>query len=99
MQVSMFSSGLDSMQSANRRMQQAATEIAGATLPSAQQTAGINAPNPAVVPAEAAIDPSDRADLSSKLLALELSKVEAQTGAKLIETADEVLGTLIDTSA
>ncbi|MDH4556086.1 hypothetical protein E8F11_13050 [Pseudomonas sp. BN417] len=42
---------------------------------------------------------AEAADLATRLVALEVGKVEAQAGAKVIETADAALGTLIDTRA
>ncbi|MES2819549.1 MAG: hypothetical protein V4812_11255 [Pseudomonadota bacterium] len=93
---SLISSGLSGLQSGQRRVEQAAGEIAAAALPPAQRAAGINPP------AAPAADPTARvesADLTSSLVALNVGKVEAQAGAKLIETSDEVLGTLLDTSA
>ncbi|MCY1295002.1 hypothetical protein D9M68_574670 [compost metagenome] len=48
--------------------------------------------------ANAAVAP-DLADLAAQLIELQRGKLEAQAGAKLLKTADEVLGTLIDTRA
>lgn len=96
---SVLSSGLSSLQSGQRRAEQAASEIVRATLPPAQAAAGINAPvTPPVTPSNPTPAP-DAPDLASSLVALNVGKVEAQAGAKLIETADDVLGTLLDTRA
>ena len=42
---------------------------------------------------------SDAADTADNLVQLSIGKTEAQAGAKVIETSDEVLGTLIDIRA
>lgn len=80
--ASAFTSGLASIQNGQRRVDQAAVEIAGSSLPSGQATASATAP-----------------DLTSLLLELEMGKVEVEAGAKVLKTADETLGTLIDTRA
>lgn len=87
---SAFSSGLSSIQNGQRRADQAATEIASASLPRA------------VPPADAGASSSSDArlpDLASSLVDLQVAKVEVQAGARVVETADAVLGTLLDTRA
>lgn len=42
---------------------------------------------------------ADRQDLTDSLVQLKVGEVTAQTGARVIQTADQVLGTLIDTRA
>jgi flagellar hook protein FlgE len=74
---SAFSSGLSTVQSGQRRIDQAASDIAS------------NSVN----------RNSDAADTADNLVQLNVGKVEAQAGAKVIETSDEVLGTLIDIRA
>ncbi|WP_235978872.1 hypothetical protein [Zestomonas carbonaria] len=83
MQISAFTSGLASLHSGQQRVDRAASEIAANSLSRAEV---------------AAVAPNE-ADLASQLIELERSKLEAQAGAKLVKTADEVLGTLIDTHA
>lgn len=86
--TSAFNSGLGAIQAGQRRVDQAAAGIAGATLPQAQQAA----PTPGS-------ERSTQAELAESLVALNVGKLEAQAGARVVETADEVLGTLIDTRA
>jgi len=74
---SAFSSGLNTVQSGQRRIDQAASDIASAP---------VNRN-------------SDAADTAESLVQLSVGKTEAQAGAKVIETSDEVLGTLIDIRA
>lgn len=87
---SAFSSGLSSIQNGQRRVDQAAAQIAGASLPQA-------------VPVEQPSRPSANApqpvDLASSLVDLQVGKVEVQAGARVLETADAVLGTMLDTRA
>ena len=87
---SAFSSGLSSLQSGQRRVDQAAAEIAGASLPRATSQA------------QPVLQPSTETrpkDLSNSLVDLQVGKVEAQAGARVLETADAVLGTMLDTRA
>lgn len=74
---SAFSSGLSTVQSGQRRIEQAASDIASNTV----------------------TRNSDAADTAESLVQLSVGKTEAQAGAKVIETSDEVLGTLIDIRA
>ena len=98
MQINAFSSGLSSLQSGQRRVDQAAGEIARASLPAAPPTAGIKPPAADSAAAMVAGRPEAQ-ELTSSLVALKVGKVEAQLGVKLIETADQVLGTLFDSRA
>lgn len=92
---SAFNSGLNAIQAGQRRVDQAATEIASNTLPQAPlETPPTQQVNPS--PGSAS---NSQADLAESLVALNVGKTEAQAGAKVVETADEVLGTLIDTRA
>ncbi|MBM7062251.1 hypothetical protein JQX08_16190 [Pseudomonas sp. UL073] len=83
MQISAFTAGLSSLHSGQQRTERAAGEIAGASLAHAEV---------------AAVAPTS-ADLAVQLVELQQGKIEAEAGAKLIKTTDEVLGTLIDTRA
>jgi flagellar hook protein FlgE len=92
-----FNSGISPLQSGQRRVDQAAADIASnAATPPLQpsSTPPANQVNPAPSSAE-----QSRPDLAESLVALRQGQNEAAAGAKLVKTADEVLGTLIDTSA
>ncbi|WP_339462601.1 hypothetical protein [Pseudomonas sp. EA_105y_Pfl2_R69] len=92
-----FNSGISTLQSGQRRVDQAAADIASnAATPPLQpsSTPPANQVNPAPSSAE-----QSRPDLAESLVALRQGQNEAAAGAKLVKTADEVLGTLIDTSA
>ncbi|WP_339489506.1 hypothetical protein [Pseudomonas sp. EL_65y_Pfl2_R95] len=88
---SAFNAGLSTIQSGQQRVDQAAQGIASGAAPqparSAEQVAS-NSPAQAGTP-----------ELSSNLIELRVGQYQAQAGARLLETADEVLGTLIDTRA
>lgn len=94
---SAFSSGVSGIQAGQRRVDQAAVSIAGApvnTPPSPVQT-----PPQQQVNASTANDPSNRTDLTESLVELRIGQNQAEAGARVVETADELLGTLIDTTA
>ncbi len=86
---SAFSSGLSSLQSGQRRVDQAAADIAGASVPRTAQAQPVLQPSTETRPK----------DLSNSLVDLQVGKVEAQAGARVLETADAVLGTMLDTRA
>lgn len=89
-----FSSGLSGIQAGQRRVEQAAGEIASNTLPTQP---------PAEAPQRVEPSPQSQtntqADLAESLVGLLQGRNEVQASARVVETADEVLGTLIDTRA
>jgi flagellar basal body rod protein FlgG len=94
---SAFNSGISTIQSGQRRVDLAAGDIASNAVTQPQQpnsTPPANQVNPAPSSAE-----QSRPDLAESLVALRQGQNEAQAGAKVLKTADEVLGTLIDTKA
>lgn len=92
-----FNSGIGTIQSGQRRVERAAAEIAGHAVGAPQQ------PLPAAPQKQVDATPQssadNRPDLTQSLVALRVGQHQAQAGARLVQTADEVLGTLIDTSA
>lgn len=84
---SAFNAGLATIQSGQQRVNQAAQGIASTAIasPSPENTA------------QAASTP--QAPVSDSLIELRAGQYQAQAGARLLDTADEVLGTLIDTRA
>ena len=86
-----FSSGLSGIQAGQRRVDQAAGEIASNTLPPATNAQAAQRP--------VASEPADRPELAQSLVGLTQGRNEVQASARVVETADEVLGTLIDTRA
>jgi flagellar hook protein FlgE len=91
-----FNAGLSGIQAGQRRVEQAASEIASNTLPTQP---------PAETPPAQQVEPSQQsqantqADLAESLVGLTQGRNEVQASARVVETADEVLGTLIDTRA
>jgi flagellar hook protein FlgE len=92
-----FNSGISSIQAGQRRLDQAAADIASNAVTRPEQPSSTPAPNQ-VNPAPSTAEQT-RPDLAESLVALEQARNEVQAGAKVVKTADEVLGTLIDTSA
>jgi hypothetical protein len=93
--ASAFSSGLSGIQAGQRRVDQAAGEIASNGLP---QPPSETPPSQQVEPSPEARG-SNPADLAESLVGLAQGRNEVQASARVVETADEVLGTLIDTRA
>ncbi|ERI51022.1 hypothetical protein N878_24110 [Pseudomonas sp. EGD-AK9] len=92
-----FNSGLSGIQAGQRRVEQAASEIASNAVsqpPQGSQTPPQNQVNSAPQAAE-----QTRPDLAQSLVALRVGENEVRASARVVETADEVLGTLIDTRA
>ena len=94
---SSFSSGLSTVQSGQRRVDEAAADIASNAV--GQQPRPTSAPpanqvNPVPSSAE-----QNRPALAESLAELREGQIEVETGARLVKTADEVLGTLIDVKA
>ncbi|MCU1717770.1 hypothetical protein [Pseudomonas sp. 5P_3.1_Bac2] len=97
---SAFNSGLSALQSGQRQVDQAASAIAASSLSGGNPvTAAAQPATPATASQSSASPSADRPSLSESLLALRVGQHEAQAGAKLVKTADEALGTLIDTRA
>lgn len=86
--ASLLNSGLSSIQNGQRRVDQAASDIANSNLPSPRQAQQAGA-----------ADQVQERDLATSLVDLRVGKIEAQAGAKVVATADAVLGTLLDTRA
>lgn len=80
---SAFSSGFSAVQSGMNRVAEAGSDIARNSLP--------------VLDSQAA--PPAEPDLATSLVELKVGEREAAAGARVIETADQVLGTLVDIRA
>lgn len=80
---SLFTAGLNAYQAGQQRVDQAGATIAGRTLPT---------PDNSQVMAEAV-------DLTEQLVQMRVGEHQAKAGARLLQTADEVLGTLVNTKA
>ncbi|TBU78791.1 hypothetical protein DNK06_08330 [Pseudomonas daroniae] len=82
---SAFNAGINTIQSGQRRVEQAAGDIASA--PVTAERVHANEPSAA------------RSDIADKMVEMRVGQYEAQAGARVVATADKVLGTLIDVTA
>lgn len=86
---SAFNSGLNSIQSGQQRVSQAAGDIAS-----------ISVEKPAQEQVPSSVDSQTQpVDLASSLVDLQIGKQQVQAGAEVIKTADDALGTLLDIRA
>ena len=92
-----FRSGLSGIQSGQRRADQAAADIASSTVNPAQQA--IQTPPQNQVNPSSQVAERSRPDLTESLVTLRAAENEVRANARVVDTADEVLGTLIDTRA
>jgi flagellar hook protein FlgE len=92
-----FNSGLSGIQVGQRRVDQAASDIASNTINPSQQVNQTSPQNQ--VNASSQVTERDRPDLTESLVALRVGENEVRANARVVDTADEVLGTLIDTRA
>lgn len=81
--ASVLSSGLAGMQAGQQRVERAAVEIAGAVT---------------AAPA-AASDSLSLSDLATQMVEMTVGRLEVQASASVVETADEILGTLVNIRA
>ncbi|MDG9783451.1 hypothetical protein [Metapseudomonas otitidis] len=88
---SALSYGLNALQSGQQRIDKAASDIASAPVQRSSDAPAARSQNSA--------DESSSADLASNLVDLDVGKYQALAGAKVVKTADELLGTLVDTKA
>lgn len=80
---SLMSSGLGAYQAGQQRIDMAAEAIAGASLPAADASQAV----------------SEVVELTEQLVQMKVGEHAAKAGARMIQSADEVLGTLINTIA
>ncbi|MBA1262945.1 hypothetical protein ACYCFC_14260 [Stutzerimonas sp. NM35] len=80
---SLISSGLGAFQAGQQRIDQAGATIAGASLPVADTSQALN----------------EVAELTEQLVQMKVGEHAANAGVRMIQSADEVLGTLINTTA
>ncbi|SDR74542.1 Flagellar basal body rod FlgEFG protein C-terminal [Halopseudomonas litoralis] len=99
--LDLLSSGFDAMRQGQYRANTAAAEIARAGAPAnAAATSAIPLQPATGQPAASTrVDSNRPVNLVDSLVELQQAQREVETGAAVIDTADEVLGTLIDTRA
>jgi flagellar hook protein FlgE len=86
---STLSAGINTIQSGQYRVDQAAGEIAAAPVASemAQQQSG-----------SAQSNQNAEGDVAENLIQMQVGQYQVQAGARVVTTADELLGTIIDVS-
>ena len=99
--LDLLSSGFDAVRQGQYRANTAAAEIARAGAPANPAAAGAIPVQPATgqPAATTQVDSNRPVNLVDNLVALQQAQREGEAGAAIIDTADEVLGTLIDTHA
>lgn len=85
---SITQSGLASINSAFSLANQSAQTVAGSLTPTEESSATSNA---------AKVTQASEPTLTESLVDLSLAELQSKAGVKVLQTADEVLGTLIDT--
>lgn len=80
---SLFSAGLGAYQAGQQRVDEAGAAIADRSSPAAETSQAV----------------ADSVELTEKLVQLKVGEHQAKAGVRLLQTADEVLGTLINTKA
>ncbi|MCQ4287330.1 hypothetical protein NA647_07780 [Pseudomonas stutzeri] len=84
MQISnLLSSGLAAFQAGQQRVDDAGAAIAADTLPVAENSQAV----------------ADTVELTEQLIQMKVGEHAAKAGARMLQSADEVLGTLINTKA
>jgi len=84
MQISnLLSSGLAAFQAGQQRVDDAGAAIAADTLPVAENSQAV----------------ADTVELTEQLIQMKVGEHAAKAGARVLQSADEVLGTLINTKA
>lgn len=80
---SLLSAGLGAYQAGQQRVDHSGAAIAGRTLPVAETSQAV----------------ADSVELTEQLVQMKVGEHQAKAGVRLLQTADEVLGTLINTKA
>ncbi|MFA5676926.1 MAG: flagellar basal body rod C-terminal domain-containing protein [Pseudomonas sp.] len=99
--LDLLSSGFDAIRQGQYRANTAAGEIARAGAPNNPAAAGAIPLQPAIgqPAASTRVDSNRPVNLVDGLVSLQQAQREVEAGAAMIDTADEVLGTLIDIHA
>jgi hypothetical protein len=90
-----FYAGLSTLQTGQKRVDQAAGQIANTTI----ERSVTSQSSEAQVDRLRSVDRSQQSDLASNVVEMAQGKIQAELGVKIAKASDEVLGTLIDTYA
>jgi hypothetical protein len=94
-----FNSGLNAVRVGQQRMDQAASEIARSAIAPQGEAQGSRAQAlPPAQPGQAA-DRSSNQGLAESLVELKIAQIEVEAGTRVVDTADELIGTLVNTIA
>ncbi len=80
---SLLSAGLGAYQAGQQRVDHASAVVADRTLPAAETSQAM----------------ADTVELTEQLVQMKVGEHQANAGVRLLQTADEVLGTLVNTKA
>ncbi|ANF24469.1 hypothetical protein [Stutzerimonas stutzeri] len=80
---SLLSAGLGAYQAGQQRVDHASAVVADRTLPAAETSQSM----------------ADTVELTEQLVQMKVGEHQANAGVRLLQTADEVLGTLVNTKA
>ena len=80
---SLLSAGLGAYQAGQQRVDQASGVVSDRTLPAAQTSQAV----------------ADTVEMTEQLVQMKVGEHQAKAGVRLLQTADEVLGTLVNTKA
>jgi len=80
---SLLSAGLGAYQAGQQRVDQASAVVTDRTLPAAETSQAL----------------ADTVELTEQLVQMKVGEHQANAGVRLLQTADEVLGTLVNTKA
>ena len=99
--LDLISAGLTSVRQGQNRISGAASDIARAALPVDPVAATAQPAQPATgrAAASAPVETARPVNLVDSLVELQQGRQQAEVGASVIDTADEVLGTLLDVTA
>ena len=90
-----FYAGLSTVQAGQNRVDQAAGQIAGATV----DRSVVSQSSDVQIDRLRGVDRSQQSDLASSAVEMAQGKLQLELGVKVAKASDEMLGTLIDTYA
>jgi negative regulator of replication initiation len=96
--LDLISAGLTSVRQGQNRISGAASDIARAALP-VDPVAATAQPATGQAAASTPVETARPVNLVDSLVELQQGRQQAEVGASVIDTADEVLGTLLDVTA
>jgi len=96
---SAFNAGAEGFQRATERANEAAINIAGSTLANNVVENSSQGEQSLETQSAQVSAPTNVTDINNELVELKVAEYQAKASAEVVQTADEVLGTLIDVTA